>query len=73
MLICYFADNLKYSILSGPSVGQRIEQVREILGIANETIPDDYVFINIAYDRQLVPVLDEYGLQQSDRNRDHHG
>lgn len=64
MLICYFADNLKYSILSGPSVGQRIEQVREILGIANETIPDDYVFINIAYDRQLVPVLDEYGFHQ---------
>ncbi len=64
MLICYFADNLRYSILSGPSVGQRIEQVREVLGIAKDMIPEDYVFINIAYDRQLVPVADEYGFTQ---------
>lgn len=66
VLLCYFADNLKYSILSGPSVGQRIEQFREVSGIAKDIIPEDYVFINIAYDRQLVPVLDEFGLPQGE-------
>lgn len=64
LLVCYFADNLKYSILSGPSIGQRIEQFREVAGITKDNIPEDYVFINIAYDRQLIPVLDEYGLPQ---------
>lgn len=64
LLACYFAENLKYSILSGPSIGQRIEQFREVAGITKDNIPEDYVFINIAYDRQLIPVLDEYGLPQ---------
>lgn len=64
LLVCYFADNLKYSILSGPSIGQRIEQFREVAGITKDNIPEDYVFINIAYDRQLIPFLDEYELPQ---------
>ncbi len=62
LLVCYFADNLKYSILSEPSIGQRIEQFREFTGLSKDVIPDDVVFINIAYDRELVPVYDEYGL-----------
>lgn len=66
MLICYFADNLKYSVLSGPSVGQRIEQFKEVAGIAKDIVPDDYVFINIAYDRELVPILDEFGFPQGE-------
>lgn len=66
LLVCYFADNLKYSVLSGPSIGQRIEQFREVAGFAKDSIPEDYVFINIAYDRELIPVLDEYGLPQGD-------
>lgn len=74
VVLCYFVDNLKYSIVSGPSVGQRIEQFKEVAGMAKDSIPDDYVFINIAYDRQLVPVLDEFGFPQgeidiTDRNK----
>ncbi len=74
MVVCYFADNLKYSILSGPSVGQRIEQFKEVAGVTIDTIPDDYVLLNIAYDRELVPVLDEFGFPQgeidiTDRNK----
>lgn len=74
VVVCYFVDNLKYSILSGPSVGQRIEQFKEVTGIAKDSIPEDYVFINIAYDRELVPVLDEFGFPQgeidiTDRNK----
>lgn len=64
LLICYFADNLKYSIISGPSVGQRIEQFREIAGLSKDKTTDEFVFVNIAYDRQLVTVLDEFGFPQ---------
>lgn len=66
LLACYFTDNWKFSILTGPSVGQRIEQVKEVLGWADDRIPDDYVFINTAYDRELVPVFDEYGLPEGE-------
>lgn len=62
LLVCYLTDNIGYSLLSGPSVGQRIEQLREFSGLSKDVIPDDVVFINIAYDRVLVPVYDEYGL-----------
>lgn len=66
LLVCYFTDNIGYSILSGPSVGQRIEQFREFLGIAEDKVPEDYVFINIAYDRELVSVYDEYDLPKGE-------
>jgi hypothetical protein len=62
--VCYFADNLRYSILAGPSVGQRIEQFREVVGLAEDTLLEDYVLVNIAYDRQLVPIYDEYGFSK---------
>lgn len=62
LMVCYLADNLKYSVLSGPSVGQRIEQFREITGLSNDGVPEEYVFINVAYDKELVPIADEYGL-----------
>ncbi len=64
LFICYFTDNHKYSILSGPSVGQRIEQFKAASGIGNEPILEEYVFVNIAYDRQLVPIYDEYGFSK---------
>ena len=64
LLICFLADNLKYSIISGPSVGQRIEQFREITGLSKVKATDEFVFVNIAYDRQLVPILDEFGFPQ---------
>lgn len=64
LLICYFTDNLKYSILSSPSIGQRIEQFREVSGLVENSILKDYVLINIAYDRELVPVYDEYGFSK---------
>lgn len=64
LFVCYFTDNDKYSILSGPSVGQRIEQFKAVSDIENEPILEEYVFVNIAYDRQLVPVDDEYGFSK---------
>lgn len=64
LFICYSTDNLKYSILSGPSIGQRIEQFREVCGLAKGISTEDYVFVNVAYDKQLVPVYDEYGFQK---------
>ena len=64
LLICYLTDNHKYSILSGPSIGQRIEQFKAGSGVVNDPNLEEYVFINIAYDRQLVPVYDEYGFSK---------
>lgn len=64
LLMCYFADNWRFSILTGPSVGQRIEQAKEVLGLAEDRILEDYVFINTSYDRELVPVFDEYGFSE---------
>lgn len=61
LFVCYFSDNLKYSILSGPSTGQRIEQFRGRDDKAEDSILKNYVLVNIAYDRELVPVYDEYG------------
>lgn len=66
LLVCYFADNMSYSILSGPSVGQRIEQFKELVGLTSDEIPSEYVFINVAYDKELVPVYDEYGLPKGE-------
>ena len=74
LLVCYLTDNIGYSLLSGPSVGQRIEQFREFSGLSKDIIPDDVVFINIAYDRELVSVYDEYGLPKGNidiTNRDY--
>lgn len=66
LLVCYFADNWRFSILTGPSVGQRIEQAKEVLGWAEDRIPENYVFINTAYDRELVPVYDEFGFPEGE-------
>lgn len=62
LFLCYFADNIGYSLISGPTVGQRVEQFREFSGFAEDVIPEDVVFINVAYDRELVTIEDEYGL-----------
>lgn len=62
LLLCYFADNWSFSILTGPSIGQRIELAKVLMGISNDTVPEDFIFINTAYDKELVPVFDEYNL-----------
>lgn len=58
MLICYFVDNSGYSILGDATVGQHIEQLRLMLGKKSDTLPDDVYLINVAYDRQLIPLKD---------------
>lgn len=61
-LLSYFTDNSSYSFVGGPSVGQRIEQITQFLGNDDEVTTDDLLFINVAYDRELVSVDDEFGL-----------
>lgn len=60
-LVSYFLHNLPWS-WGGPNVGQRIEQVRQIA--RGESIPSDLFLINVAYDRALVDVNDEFGLSK---------
>ncbi len=62
LLLCYFFDNLPYSFLGGATLGQHFEQIKEYLKPSNEELPSDLLLINIAYDRELVDVTDEFGL-----------
>lgn len=66
LLVCYITDNRSLSVLNGPSTGQRIEQFREYTGLAKEPETDRYFFVNIAYDKELVPVYDEYGFPKGE-------
>lgn len=64
LLVCYFVDNLPYSFLSGPTIGQRVEQIKEYFKTTDDNIPEDLLFVNVAYDRQLVDVYDEFGFRK---------
>jgi len=57
---CYVVDNLPFSF-GGTSSGQRFQQLKEYVAGHEDKLPDDYLAVNIAYDRQLVDVADEYG------------
>ena len=67
ILVCYFADNLAISLLTGPSVGQKIEQIKEVTGDAREASTDGYLFVDVAFDKELVPIYDvEFPLGEID-------
>lgn len=58
---CYFIDNLSYSFLGEATIGQHIEQIKQFFNSDSESIPEDLLLINVAYDRQLVDLYDEFG------------
>lgn len=60
-LLCYFIDNSPYSFVGDATVGQHIEQLKLYFQKPNDTIPSDLLLINVAYDRQLVDINDEFG------------
>lgn len=62
LALCYIIDNLPYSFVGDATLGQRIEQIKSYFGFSEDKIPDDVIIINVAYDRQLVNVNDEFGL-----------
>lgn len=68
LTLCYYIDNLPYSFTGGASLGQRIEQLKAVLGFSADVIPEDVIIINVAYDRELVTVNDEFGLPKGNRN-----
>lgn len=59
LFMCYVLDNFAYSILTGPTTGQKIELFNEFRGKIEDRNPEDYVFVNVAYDRELATVYDE--------------
>lgn len=61
-LLCYFIDNLPYSFVGDATLGQRLDQVRQFVFPGKDHTPSDLLLINIAYDRQLVDVSDQFGL-----------
>lgn len=68
LTICYFVDNLSFRFISGHSIGQRIEQIDLLLNRSDKTPHDEYLFINIAYDRELVPVYDDFGFPMGEKD-----
>lgn len=60
-LLCYFIDNLPYSFIGDATIGQHFEQIKQFLNPSSDEIPSDLLLINVAYDRELVEVADEFG------------
>lgn len=61
LLLCYFIDNLPYSFIGDATVGQHFEQIKHVFNPSSDDIPSDLLLINVAYDRELVEVADEFG------------
>lgn len=61
LILSYFMDNQPFPIVGEVTPGQRFEQLKELLKGHPDTLPGRYVAIDIAYDRQLVEVTDEFG------------
>lgn len=62
LLICYAVDNMPYSFAGGATFGQLFEQVKQYINPSEEEIPDDMLFVNVAYDRQLAVVYDDFDM-----------
>lgn len=60
-LLCYFVDNSPYSFLCDATLGQHVDQLKQAISPTNEEIPDELLFVNVAYDRELVEIKDEFG------------
>lgn len=58
LALCYIVNNLSYSITDGANIGQRIEQLKMMSSDTEDSIPDELCLINVAYDRQLIPLID---------------
>lgn len=63
-LLCYFVDNSPYSFVGDATVAQHIEQLKLYFEEHKDTIPTDLLLINVAYDRQLVDINDEFGIHK---------
>lgn len=58
LIICYVVDNWAYSFAGGATIGQTFEQIRQSINPSEEEIPEDLLFVNVAYDRQLADVYE---------------
>lgn len=59
--LCYFVDNLPYSFIGDANIGQRFEQIKQTINPTTDEIPHDLLLVNVAYDRELAKVTDEFG------------
>lgn len=61
-VLCYSVDNLPYSFVGDATLGQRFEQFKQLFSQKDDEIPSELLLINVAYDRELVEINDEFGL-----------
>ncbi len=62
LLLCYLYDNMSISLDSDATTRQWFERAKSICGMNTDSLPDDLLIVNIAYDRQLVDVTDNDGI-----------
>lgn len=62
LLLCYLYDNMSISLDSDATTRQWFERAKSICGMSTDSLPDDLLIVNIAYDRQLVDVVDDDGI-----------
>lgn len=62
LLLCYLLGNNSYSLGDEEQFVQHLHFLRERLCPSERVVPENLLAVNVAYDKQLVECVDEYGL-----------
>lgn len=61
LFLTWVSDRSPYSIGSEDVLMRHLYLAEKIFGIPDRRLPDDFLAVNVGYDRQLAPLCDEYG------------
>lgn len=62
LFLCYLLGNVSYSLGDEESFVQYLNITKEQFKSSQHSVPDDVLVVNIAYDKELVDISDEYGI-----------
>lgn len=68
MVLTWWADRLPYATGTESTFMRWAHVVYKALGVPDRPVPDDIVAVNVAYDRQLAPIIDRFGQQLGERD-----
>lgn len=54
LLICYFVDNTSFPLPDEIKILQGWDQLKSIRGVNRDSVPDEVMLVDVAYDKQLV-------------------
>lgn len=61
LFLTWASDRSPYSIGSEDVLMRHLYLAEKIIGIKDRSLPEDFLAVNVGYDRQLAPLCDEYG------------